>query len=416
MKESYSRVSIVGLGYIGLPTAAVLASHGVEVVGVDIKPEAVDTINDGKTHIIEPNLDALIHDVVSNGRLRATLVPEEAQAFVIAVPTPFKDGEGPDISYVKKAAESIAPLLRKGNLVILESTSPVGTTERLTRWMSGMRPDLTFPGDGVDNPDVCVAYCPERVLPGNVLRELECNDRIIGGMSASCSVRAAELYRIFVKGELVITNSRTAEMTKLTENAFRDVNIAFANELSLVCERLGINVWELIRLTNHHPRVNILQPGPGVGGHCIAVDPKFIVHAVGDDARLMKLSREINDGKPEYVFGKIDKIAQSLENPVIACLGLSYKADIDDLRESPAITIVSLLSENRTGRILVVEPHIDGLPASLRGADGVEFSGLESALKQADIIVFLVGHSVFRNIDSSLLKDKLIVDTVGLRN
>lgn len=416
MKESYSRVSIVGLGYIGLPTAAVLASHGVEVVGVDIKPEAVDTINDGKTHIIEPNLDALIHDVVASGRLRATLVPEEAQAFVIAVPTPFKDDEGPDISYVKKAAESIAPLLKKGNLVILESTSPVGTTERLTQWMSEMRPDLTFPGDGVDNPDVCVAYCPERVLPGNVLRELECNDRIIGGMSASCSVRAAELYRIFVKGELVITNSRTAEMTKLTENAFRDVNIAFANELSLICERLGINVWELIRLTNHHPRVNILQPGPGVGGHCIAVDPKFIVHAVGDDARLMKLSREINDGKPEYVFGKIDKIAQSLENPVIACLGLSYKADIDDLRESPAITIVSLLSENRTGHVLVVEPHIDGLPASLRGADGVEFSGLESALKQADIIVFLVGHSVFRNIDSSMLKDKLIVDTVGLRN
>ncbi len=412
----YTRVSVVGLGYIGLPTAVVLASQGVEVVGVDVNENAVSMINGGKAHIVEPDLDARVKAVVSSGKLRATSTPEKAQAFILAVPTPFKDGGVPDLSYIESAARSIAPQLEKGNLVILESTSPVGTTEKLAGWLSDARPDLSFPGLSDNIPDVNICYCPERVLPGYVLKELVENDRIIGGLTADCSVRAGALYKIFVKGQLLMSDSRTAEMAKLTENAYRDVNIAFANELSIICDKIDVNVWELIRLANRHPRVNILQPGPGVGGHCIAVDPWFIVHSAPEEAKLIACARAVNDGKPAAVVEKVKKAAEKLKNPVIACLGLAYKADIDDLRESPAVGIVELLVKDGTGELMVVEPHVKDLPERLSGLPGVKHSGMESAIKKADIVLLLVDHSVFRKIPYDSLRDKVVIDTRGIFN
>jgi UDP-N-acetyl-D-mannosaminuronic acid dehydrogenase len=411
----FEKIAIVGMGYIGLPTAAVIANEGISVTGIDINRHAVDTINRGEIHIVEPDLDRMVRQAVMSGKLRASATPEPADAFLIAVPTPFKGNHEPDISYVEAAALSIAPVLAKGNLIILESTSPVGTTEHFAKLLASKRSDLRFPQhDEGENADIQIAYCPERVLPGHILRELIENDRIIGGLTAQCANRAASLYKIFVKGSCIETDARTAEMVKLTENSFRDVNIAFANELSLICDKLGINVWELIRLANHHPRVNILQPGPGVGGHCIAVDPWFIVHSAPEQARLIRAAREVNDSKPHHVLKKIREAAASITNPVIACLGLAFKADIDDLRESPSLDIVHELGKEGFARLLVVEPHINALPAELAVMPNVELLSLDEAIKRADVVVLLVNHKVFVGMGKNDLQGKTVIDTRGV--
>lgn len=416
---SFETISVIGLGYIGLPTAAVFASKGKKVVGVDINARAVETINRGAIHIVEPDLDRVVHAAVTRGDLRATTKPEAADAFLIAVPTPFKDEHQPDLRFVKAAAESIAPVLKKGDLVILESTSPVGSTEQMAEWLAAARPDLRFPQHG-ETPDIFVAYCPERVLPGQVMVELINNDRVIGGMTPACSARASELYRLFLKGECVETNARTAEMCKLTENSFRDVNIAFANELSLICADQGINVWELIALANRHPRVNILQPGPGVGGHCIAVDPWFIVAQNPELARLIRTAREVNDAKPQWVLDQVktalaDCLTQTgmrASDITIACFGLAFKPNIDDLRESPAVGVAQKIAEWHSGKTWVVEPHIEQLADSL--ADKAELVSCEQALAQADILVMLVDHRAFRAIDAADVQQNWIVDTKGV--
>lgn len=399
---------MIGLGYIGLPTAAIMASRGLEVVGVDVNQQVVDTINQGKIHIVEPDLDIVVRSVVQTGQLKATTIPEPADAFLIAVPTPFKDDHQPDLSYIKAAAQTIAPVLAKGNLVVLESTSPVGTTEKLADWLAELRPDLSFPQQQGDNADIFLAHCPERVLPGCVLQELVSNDRIIGGMTPRCAQAAAQLYKTFVKGECLITNARTAELSKLTENAYRDVNIAFANELSLICDRLGINVWELIELASRHPRVKILQPGPGVGGHCIAVDPWFIVSAAPEEARLIRTAREVNDHKPHWVLEKVRAKAERFKNPVIGCLGLAFKANIDDLRESPALEITRALMASGIGRVMACEPHVNG------GFGEFPLYDLNEVLKEADILLVLVDHTEFKGIDRELLKEKVVIDTRGI--
>jgi UDP-N-acetyl-D-mannosaminuronic acid dehydrogenase len=416
--EQFKRVSMIGLGYIGLPTAAMFAARRTRVVGVDVNQRAVDTINQGRIHIVEPELDMIVRSAVAEGFLRATTRPEEADAYLIAVPTPFKGDHEPDVSYVRAAAESIAPVLQRGNLVVLESTSPVGTTEQLVGWLAAARPDLRFPMQGHTDIDVNVAYCPERVLPGHVVRELVENDRIIGGLTPRCSERAVALYRIFVDGELLVTNARTAEMCKLTENSFRDVNIAFANELSVICDKLDINVWDLIRLANRHPRVKILQPGAGVGGHCIAVDPWFIVDKTPDQARLIKTARVVNDDKPDWVVGKVmsairDKVqsGRRAEDLTVALLGLAFKPNIDDLRESPALHIVESLVPAAKSRFLIVEPNVEHAPASL---GDLSLSTTAEALAQADIVVRLVAHKEFENVGKSLRADQVAIDAVGL--
>ena len=414
-------VSVIGLGYIGLPTAAVIASRDIQVIGVDVNQQAVDTINAGNIHIVEPDLDIVVRSVVTTGNLRATTTPEPAEVFMIAVPTPFYHGEDangesshkPNLSYIESAAKAIAPILEKGNLVILESTSPVGATEKLAAWLKEARPDLSFPQDAGDTADIKVAHCPERVLPGYVLQELVSNDRVIGGMSNACSERAVELYKTFVRGECITTNARTAEMAKLTENSFRDVNIAFANELSVICDKLKINVWELVKLANRHPRVNILNPGPGVGGHCIAVDPWFIVDSCPEEAKIIKQARLTNDAKPYYVIDKITKAADEFKRPVIACLGLAFKADIDDLRESPALQIVQELATRDIGDIIAVEPNIKTLPENL-SKEGVQLATLEAALEVANVVVVLVDHKEFKAADSTQFSTKVVIDTRGI--
>lgn len=410
------KIAVVGLGYIGLPTAAVLASVGHEVVGIDVNPEIVVKINRGEIHIVETDLDSLVHDVVQNGRLRASTLAEPADVFVIAVPTPFKGEYEPDVSYVEKAARSIAAELRSGSLIILESTSPVGTTELMANWLCELRPDLVFPQKGETTPDVHIAYCPERVLPGSIITELVKNDRVIGGMTPECSVLARKFYETFVKGECFVTDARTAEMTKLTENAFRDLNIGFANELSLICDRLGINVWELIKLANKHPRVNILNPGPGVGGHCIAVDPWFIVHSAPEEARLIRSAREVNDAKPLWIVEKVmEKVRQRLvtaKSVHVACLGLAFKANVDDLRESPALEIVkTLAADDARIELSIAEPFIRRLPAVLDGR--ARLMDVEEAITGADIVVLLVDHKAFASIDRQLLAGKEVIDTRG---
>lgn len=415
----FETISVIGLGYIGLPTAAVFASKGKKVIGVDINVRAVETINRGDIHIVEPELGDVVREAVQAGFLRATTQAEAADAFLIAVPTPFIGDHQPDLSYVQSAALSIAPVLKTGDLVILESTSPVGATEQMAAWLAEARPDLRFPQHG-DDCGVFIAYCPERVLPGKVMVELLENDRVIGGMTPACSARASELYRIFLRGECVETNARTAEMCKLTENSFRDVNIAFANELSLICAEQNINVWELIALANRHPRVNILQPGPGVGGHCIAVDPWFIVAQNPELARLIRTAREVNDAKPTWV---LDQVKQQLADCLtasgkrasevtVACFGLAFKPNIDDLRESPAMTVAHLIAEWHSGRTLVVEPHVAEIPVRL--AHEATLVSTEDALQQADIVVMLVDHAQFRAIDASQITQQWIVDTKGV--
>ncbi len=400
-------VSVIGLGYIGLPTAAMLASRKVRVLGVDVNQRAVDTINQGKIHIVEPDLDMLVHAAVTGGYLSAQTNPVPADAFMIAVPTPFFDDLSPDLSYVESAVKAIAPVLQKGNLVVLESTSPVGTTELMCKWIAEVRPDLTLPTDS-NTPDLHVAYCPERVLPGKVVQELISNDRIIGGLTPACSEKAKELYLTFVQGELLVTDARTAEMSKLTENAFRDVNIAFANELSLICDKLNINVWELIRMANRHPRVNILTPGAGVGGHCIAVDPWFIVHSAPEQARLIRAAREVNDFKPEWVLQKIMTTVanHSLNKPSVACFGLAFKPDIDDLRESPALHIVNKLADVYQGKVLAVEPNVE---ETNKLNPKAELVSLEAGLA-ADIIVILVKHKAFAQCNFA---GKTVINVVG---
>ncbi|MCA1924356.1 UDP-N-acetyl-D-mannosamine dehydrogenase [Buttiauxella noackiae] len=417
---SFATISVIGLGYIGLPTAAAFASKQRNVVGIDINQHAVDTINRGAIHIVEPDLDKVVKTAVEGGFLRASTQPVEADAFLIAVPTPFKGDHEPDMIFVKAAAESIAPVLKKGALVILESTSPVGSTEQMAGWLADLRPDLTFPHQAGEAADINVAYCPERVLPGQVMVELIKNDRVIGGMTPVCSARASELYKTFLEGECVVTNSRTAEMCKLTENSFRDVNIAFANELSLICAAQEINVWELIRLANRHPRVNILQPGPGVGGHCIAVDPWFIVAQNPEQAQLIRTAREVNDGKPHWVVNQVkaavaDCLAETGKRSseiTIACFGLAFKPNIDDLRESPAMEITQLLSSWHSGTTLAVEPNIHELPKKLSGH--CELATTEEALEQADVLVMLVDHQSFKAIPGAQVQQRWIVDTKGV--
>jgi len=420
-KSKVTSVSVVGLGYIGLPAAAMFASRKVKVIGIDVNQHAIETINKGQIHIVEPELDLLVHAAVTEGYLRATAVPEPADAFIIAVPTPFKGDYEPDLSYIKAAANSIAPVLKKGDVIILESTSPVGTTEQMVEWLAEVRPDLRFPKSHLDTPDVHVAYCPERVLPGHVVRELVQNDRIIGGITDACSQRAIDVYRVFVDGELLITDARTAEMSKLTENAFRDANIAFANELSLICDRLNINVWELIKLANHHPRVNILQPGPGVGGHCIAVDPWFIVHSAPDMAKSIRQARETNNAKPRWVESKVvEAIRFVAANHEIAetdvkvgCFGLAFKANIDDLRESPSLDIVHTLAKDYRGQFIAVEPNINELPNSLREL-GVQLQTTQAAIDECHIIVMLVDHSEFVEAKPELRKGQILIDAKGI--
>lgn len=425
MTNTINTISIIGMGYIGLPTAAVFASRKVKVIGVDINQIAVDTINRGEIHIVEPDLDMVVHAAVTEGYLRATTSPEPAEAFLIAVPTPFIDSPAeyhrPDMSYIEAASKSIAPVLKKGDLVILESTSPVGATEQMASWLADARPDLSFPQTHGENSDIRVAHCPERVLPGQVLRELVQNDRVIGGMTRKCADAAVSLYKTFVQGECIITNARTAEMCKLTENSFRDVNIAFANELSIICDKLDIDVWELISLANRHPRVNVLQPGPGVGGHCIAVDPWFIVSAAPNEAKLIRSAREVNDGKPTWVLEKV-KLAiaehltkyseKAIVDVCVVCLGLAFKPDIDDLRESPAAAIALQIANQHPGPVFAVEPNIDRLP--VRWDTTLELTQLDRGLEIADILVILVDHKSFKSIDPNVLAEKYCIDCKGL--
>ncbi|MBT4911452.1 MAG: UDP-N-acetyl-D-mannosamine dehydrogenase [Alphaproteobacteria bacterium] len=410
-------VSVIGLGYIGLPTAALIASHGIKVNGIDVNPKIVNTINRGQIHIVEPDLDKLVQSSVQNGNLSASIHVEKADIFIVAVPTPFKDNQKPDLSYIESAAKSIAPFLENGNLVILESTSPVGTTEKIREWIREVRPNLLFPeGDNNILSDVSIAYCPERVLPGNILHELVQNDRIIGGLSKACAKKALEFYKIFVKANCLVTDSRTAELSKLVENSSRDVNIAFANELSLICDKLEINVWELINLANHHPRVNILQPGPGVGGHCIAVDPWFIIDSAPNEAKIIKLARLVNDQKPDFVLQKVQQAVLNTSKDIskisIACLGLSFKPDIDDLRESPALEITKKIVNMGFEKQYIVEPNIEGLPAELKTKSS-ELVELQKAIVSSDILLLLVDHTSFKKMNLGLLSGKQIVDTRG---
>lgn len=415
------KICVLGLGYIGLPAAGLLAAKGFKVHGVDVDAKVVETINRGNSHINEPELDDLVRSAVQNGNLVASFEPVPADIFIVAVPTPIKKDRLPDISYIKAAACAIAPHLAPGNLVILESTCPVGTTEKMAGWLRELRPDLNIPPLKScispvinDKSQIFIAHCPERVLPGRILKELVENDRIIGGIDHSSAEKAKKFYQTFIKGAVFLTCSRTAELTKLAENSFRDVNIAFANELSIICNKLNINVWELIELANRHPRVNILQPGPGVGGHCIAVDPWFIVDSAPGEAKLIYTARKVNDSMPGYVVDKIKEKAARFEYPVITCLGLTYKANVRDFRESPAIKIIERLAKENAGQILVVEPHVDKLPNVLANLGNVKLADLKTGIEQADLIVLLVDHHAFIDVDRKLLKKKVVTDTRGM--
>jgi UDP-N-acetyl-D-mannosaminuronic acid dehydrogenase len=400
MSATKQKICVIGLGYIGLPTASLLGTRGYTVHGVDVSPKVVETINQGRIHIVEPDLDILVKSAVQSGNLSAGLEPVEADIFIIAVPTPFSEGKKPDLSYVEKATRTICPYVKPGNLVILESTSPVGTTDEVVARI------LAEHGHAVGT-DVFVAHCPERVLPGRILVELVENDRVVGGINEASTQVAVEFYQDFVRGEVLATNAKTAEMVKLTENSFRDVNIAFANELSMICDSEGINAWETIQLANRHPRVNILNPGPGVGGHCIAVDPWFIVHRSPQYARLIRTAREVNDYKPEWVLERVRSKAAKFKHPVIGCLGLTFKADVDDLRESPSVEIVEQLLKEKIGEVMVCEPLIKSHPH-------LTLYSLDEVMKKADIILLLVDHRQFKKIKPSHLSEKILIDTRGL--
>ena len=396
-------VTTIGMGYIGLPTSAVIAGKGIIVSGYDVNAEVIETINQGEIHIVEPGLDTLVKNAVKSGHLKAYESPQPADVYLIVVPTPFKQGHHPDTSFVEAATREIIPMLKKGDLFIIESTSPVLTTEKMAEIIFAERPEL--------QGNLHVAYCPERVLPGNVLYELEHNDRVIGGIDEASTKKAVDFYRLFVKGQLHATNARTAEMCKLTENSSRDVQIAFANELSIICDRAGINVWELIELANKHPRVNILQPGCGVGGHCIAVDPWFLVSDYPEHAHVIRQSRELNDYKAEWSIKKITESALKFEidhgrKPVIACMGLAFKPNIDDLRESPAKYIASKVVAEARGEVLIVEPNINTHPS-------FSLTDYSEAYKKADIIAWLVNHKEFPHLEKDESKTEL--DFCGVR-
>jgi UDP-N-acetyl-D-mannosaminuronic acid dehydrogenase len=411
--QAIESLSVIGLGYIGLPTAAMFASTGLRTVGVDISARAVEAVNQGRAHIEEGNLDELVERCVAGGLLTATMTPTETDAYIIAVPTPVGHdaSHSPDVSYVLAAGRSIAPVLRKGCLIILESTSPVGTTGMLAELLAKERPDLKFPHEAGDEADVCMAYCPERIIPGQMLKELVENDRIIGGMSPRCAERASSLYRRFVRGVCHVTTERTAEMVKLTENSFRDVNIAFANELSMICESLNVDVWKVIEFANRHPRVSILSPGAGVGGHCIAVDPWFIVASAPEKSRLIRTAREVNDAKPEYVIEQVVAHCEKAAVGKIACLGLTYKPDVDDFRESPALAIATSLSRRYPGKVVCCDPFEEALGATAAAEHGLVFESTDEALQSADMIVVLVPHSAFKAFPAPT--GKLLVDPVG---
>ncbi|MSS00116.1 UDP-N-acetyl-D-mannosamine dehydrogenase [Arthrobacter sp. BL-252-APC-1A] len=413
MKE-FKSVAVIGLGYIGLPTAAVLAGKGLNVIGVDVKESSVEAINRGEVPFVEPDLGEAVSKAVSAGTLKATTDTPVADAYIVAVPTPFNADRTADLSYIEAAARSIAPQLTGDELVILESTSPPGATQHLGDYLVELRPDLSLDTQS-GQPVLHVAHCPERVLPGRVMIELVSNDRIVGGLTREAAEMARDLYSVFCEGEMHVTDAKTAEMAKLVENSYRDVNIAFANELSVISSRLGIDVWELIELANHHPRVNILQPGPGVGGHCIAVDPWFIVAAAPEDAKLIRQARETNDAKPEWVINKVKELVAGRTNATVAALGLAFKADIDDLRESPAISIVASLSEQLPEvRFSVVEPHVEDLPRALTGRSNVSLTATKDAIEQADVVLLLVDHTAFKELDRDLLAGKKVIDTRGV--
>ncbi|PPB51022.1 UDP-N-acetyl-D-mannosamine dehydrogenase [Arthrobacter pityocampae] len=408
-------VVVVGLGYIGLPTAAILATTGLKVVGVDVNQETVDAVNNGQVPFVEPDLGIHVAGAVSQGALSATTLTPQAGAYIVAVPTPFKADKTADLSYIRAAAEGIAPQLKGGELVILESTSPPGTTQRLGEYLLELRPDISL--DGLDGkPVVHLAHCPERVLPGRIMIEIVTNDRVVGGLTPHASEAARQLYQSFCQGEIHITDAATAEMSKLVENAYRDVNIAFANELSIISENLKIDVWELIKLANHHPRVNILSPGPGVGGHCIAVDPWFIVAADPENSTLIRTAREVNDSKPGHVVDRVLNAIGNVAEPVIACLGLAFKANIDDVRESPAVEIVQrLASAAPHAQLLVATPLRTkrDLPSVVSGIANVERCEMQDAVDAADIVLLLVDHDRFRDIPDKSLSGKIVIDTRG---
>jgi UDP-N-acetyl-D-mannosaminuronic acid dehydrogenase len=405
-------IAVIGLGYIGLPTGAALADRGVRIKGVDVNQRIVDAVSAGRAPVVEPDLQEAITQAHDSGLLTASTTVPEADAYLIAVPTPFNDDYSADLSFVRSAAESIAPHLRGGEVVILESTSPPGTTRKISEWIGALRPDLKMPHDHAADPDVFVAHCPERVLPGRIMTELVENNRIVGGLSSECAARAAEVYRIFCRGEIALTDAESAEMSKLAENTFRDVNIALANELATICEGMGLDVWEVIRLANKHPRVNILRPGPGVGGHCIAVDPWFIVAADPINSRLIRAAREINDARPGAVIDQVAAVTPA--GGTVAALGLAFKANVDDLRGSPAITVAKGLAERLSAaKILAVEPYVDTLPASLASLPNVVLTAAAEAVAAADTVVLLVDHEKFRDISAADLSGKAVVDTRG---
>lgn len=411
------KICVVGLGYIGLPTAAMFASRGHEVVGIDVNPAIVESLNRGRAHFDEPDLEMLVTAATQTGRFRAMVAPsEEADVFVIAVPTPFHNGHEPNLTYVDAATRSISGLVKVDDIIILESTSPVGTTERIREQLSEMRPDLRLPRLGeVGNPgEVRIAHCPERILPGQMIRELVSNDRIVGGLSELCAIAARDVYDSFVKGQSFLTDCRTAEFVKLIENSFRDLNIAFANELSMICEHLDLDVWEAIKLANKHPRVNILEPGPGVGGHCIAVDPWFIINSAPEQSKLIRQAREVNLHKTEHVIRQVVKLSARFREPVIACFGATYKSDVEDLRESPALEIIKELGGKPDHKILVCDPLISALPAPMNGMANIQLVDADAARNEADIVIFLVGHRQFQRLDPNLFLHKIVVDTIGL--
>ena len=411
----FNKICVIGLGYIGLPTAAIFAKNGLNVKGVDINQDIINTINRGEIHIKEPHLEEIVHKCVSDGTFEAMISPVECDAYIIAVPTPFIENEDgipkPDISYIMDACKSFSKILKKGDLIIIESTSPVGTTKIISNFLSKERPDLSFPTESSLDPDVFLAYCPERVIPGNVIFELANNERVVGGMTQKCAYKASQLYEKYLGVVCNITNAPTAEMTKLTENASRDVQIAFANELSLICDEAGINVWELISLANKHPRVNILQPGPGVGGHCIAVDPWFIVSENKETAKLIRTSREINDSKPQWVVNKITEAVNKIscdnefKDPKIILYGLTFKPNIDDLRESPALKISKKINEIYNN-VFAVEPNIN-----LNSYESIPIISINEAIKEGHLHVFLVKHDEF--FDLQLVTNN-VIDTVGI--
>ncbi len=394
-------VCVIGLGYIGLPTGSVLATRGFRVFGMDVRPEIVETINRGEIHIEEPDLDILVRSAVNSGQLSASLQPQEADVFIICVPTPIRDDHTPDLSYIQQACEAIRPFVKAGNLVVLESTSPPTTTENVVA-RHAIPVELTI------GEDVFVAHCPERVLPGRILLEVVQNDRVVGGLTPKCTERAKEFYETFVNGQTFGTTAVAAETTKLVENSYRDVNIAFANELSVLADHLGIDAWEVIQLANRHPRVNILNPGPGVGGHCISVDPWFLVHSAPDVTRLIRTAREVNDEKPNYIVQRVKSLAAEFATPRIGCLGITYKADIDDLRESPALKIVRDLYQQRLGDVMVCDPLV--VPDRF---DEFPLHSLDEVIEKSNILVLLTAHRQFLNVSRKMLQEKVIVDTQG---